>query len=222
MSQQPYAEGRAAEALRRYVADRDPFVIEHTIQVTSFGGAGTTALCRHLLDAGVDLQPGPAQWPFKHRRVPPEAHQVPAGFRVVYLVGDPRDAVVSLFRRNYQLGHFVALHERDPDASVRQALTDLNSFVAGGVDLFELADHVARWRNHPPGYPVLIAHYDALGSHWPDIAEFLGLPPDHPPLAFRPRASDWTDQPPSIRVGLDRMYRELAELIEAMPPILVV
>ena len=214
-----HSDERADRALQDYAAERDPFVIEHTIQVTSFGGSGTTALCRHLLDAGIDLQPGPAQWPFKHRRIPPRPDEVPDGFRVVYLVGDPRDAIVSLFRRDYQLGHFVALHDRDPDAAMQVTLRDLETFVAGGVDVFELADHVARWRAHPGGYPVLFAHYDALDSHWPAIAEFVGLSADRPPLPFRSRTSDWREQPAAIRAGLDLMYRDLADEIEAMRPI---
>src|SRR5690606_30273635 len=97
--------------LQRYAETTDPYLIDHTVQVTSFGGSGTTALCNKFLDAGVDLQKGPAQWPFKHRRVPPTVDEVPDGFRVVYVVGDPRDAVVSIFRRNLQLGHYESLHD---------------------------------------------------------------------------------------------------------------
>ena len=46
-------------------------VVRHTVQVTSFGGSGTTALADHLLAAGVDLPATPGYFPFKHQRIPP-------------------------------------------------------------------------------------------------------------------------------------------------------
>src|ERR1700748_263720 len=40
--------------------------IRHTVQITSFGGSGTTALCNFLAEAGVDVPLTPGQFPFKH------------------------------------------------------------------------------------------------------------------------------------------------------------
>ena len=68
-------------------------MVHHRVQVTSFGGSGTTALADHLLAAGVDLPKTPGFFPFKHQRVPPPGSAVPTGFRVVYPFGDPRNAV---------------------------------------------------------------------------------------------------------------------------------
>ena len=142
-----------ARALPELERTSDPYRITHTVQVTSFGGSGTTALCNHLLAAGVDLQPGPAQWPFKHRRQPPRADEVPDGFRVVYLIGEPRDAVLSIFRRGLQIGHYRSLHGYKPDAEVGRRLQSLETFLAAGIDDFELADHLERWMTHPDGLP---------------------------------------------------------------------
>jgi hypothetical protein len=200
----------------------DALAIQHTVQVTSFGGSGTTALCAHLLDAEVDLQPGPAQWPFKHRRQTPTAQEVPEGFRVLYLVGDPRDAVLSVFRRGIQDGHYRGLREEAPPPDVAERLRSIETFVAAGVDDFLLADHVHGWLHHPPGYPVMVMRYDDLGVIWPEVAAFIGLPADWPALEIRSRASDWRDQPAPIRDGLTAMYGDLAELIESLPPVQVI
>jgi len=208
--------------MQELLQSEDLYRIEHTVQVTSFGGSGTTALCAHLLAADVDLQPGPAQWPFKHRRQPPSADEVPDGFRVLYLVGDPRDAVLSIFRRNLQFGHYGGVHGRAPDDEVRRRLATLEGFLATGVDEFELADHVDGWLNHPSGYPVLVIRYEHVVDHWDRIREFLQLEPGNQPPELRPRRSDWTALAEPMRGQLQQMYGALAARIEALPPTLLV
>lgn len=208
-----------APRLAAYADDHDHLRIDHTVQVTSFGGAGTTALCDHLLPLGIDLQKGPAQWPFKHRRTPPSAGEVPDGFRVVYILGDPRDAILSIFRRDYQVGHWAALNERDPDEETVRRLASLETFLDAGRDEFELADHFARWRAHDRGYPVMFVRYDHLGEVWPDVARFVGLAPEAPALPTKPRHSDWRALPPERQRQLDDLYGDLARIIGDLPPV---
>ena len=207
-----------ARELPEYERSVDPYRVTHTVQVTSFGGSGTTALCAHLLAAGVDLQPGPAQWPFKHRRQPPSAHEVPEGFRVLYLVGDPRDAVLSIFRRNLQVGHYGALHGRPPEPEVMQRLETLETFLAAGIDDFDLAGHVDGWLHHPAGYPVLFVRYDRLPEVWDEVNAFVGLEPEHPPMPLRERNSDSRAISSPAKEQLDTMYGELAARIVALAP----
>ena len=205
--------------LEEYVATTDPNRIDHQLQLTSFGGAGTTALTRHLLEAGVSLPKTPGQWPFKHRRRPPRADEVPDGFRVIYIVGDPRDAVLSIFRRRYQIGHYSWLNEGYPEAEIEARLTDLETFLAAGIEDFGLADHVDGWRNHPPGYPVMFLRYESLGDAWDEIASFVGLPADYPRLDFVPRRSDWQSIDAPMRGQLDALYGELGARIAAFAPV---
>jgi hypothetical protein len=195
----------------------DPYRITHTVQVTSFGGSGTTALCEHLIAGGVDLQPGPAQWPFKHRRQPPRADEVPDGFRVIYLVGDPRDAVLSVFRRSRQVDHFRSLNGTDPDTPSRERLRTLETFLAAGVDDFRLADHLRGWMDHPDGYRVLFVRYERLAEAWEDVSAFAGLPSGHPPLPLRARKSDRSVLAVTQRDQLDTLYGEMAGNIERLP-----
>lgn len=205
------------QAIAEFVAKGDPFAVRHQVQITSFGGSGTTALTQSFLDAGLDLPPGPAQWPHKHLRRPPTSDAVPAGFRVVYPVGDPRDAVLSVFRRGIQDGHWRGLHHIDPATPTPDRLADLESFLAAGIDDFGLADHLERWRHHPPGYPVMFVRFDLIDDAWDDLAAFVGLPEGHPRLHHRARASDWSTVPAEYRAPLDAMYGELAALIETFP-----
>lgn len=208
-----------APRLAAYADDHDAYRIDHTVQITSFGGSGTTALCAHLLSLGVDLQKGPAQWPFKHRRYPPRADEVPEGFRVVYIVSDPRDAIVSIFRRNYQVGHWTTLNEREPSDETLRRLVDLDTFLDAGRDEFALADHFSRWRAHDPGYPVMFLRYDDLGDVWSRVASFVGLAPTQPALPTRERHSDWRALPPERRQQLEALYGDLARTIDELPPV---
>jgi hypothetical protein len=218
------AEALAEAAIHDFVAKGDPYAIHHHVQVTSLGGSGTTALTTSLLDAGLDLPPGPAQWPHKHLRVPPLAEDVPDGFRVVYPIGDPRDAVLSVFRRGIQSGHWRALHVEalTDDTVVPARLVDLDTFLAGGIDDFELMDHLQGWLNHPPGYEVMFVRFDLVDEAWDDLAEFVGLPVDHSRISFEERASDWRSTAPAVRDRIDEMYGELASLIESFPAAWVV
>jgi hypothetical protein len=218
------AKALAEAAIDDFVGKGDPYAIRHRVQVTSLGGSGTTAITASFLEAGLDLPPGPAQWPHKHLRRPPVADEVPDGFRVVYPVGDPRDAVLSVFRRGIQDGHWRALHleSLEADTATPTRLADLDTFLDAGIDDFELTDHLRGWLDHPPGYPVMFVRFDLIDEAWDELASFVGLPPDHPRISFEARASDWRATPPAVRDRIDEMYGELAAFIDSFPAVRVV
>lgn len=219
---QAIAAALARQAIVDHIAKGDPLAIRHRVQITSFGGSGTTALTNSFAAAGLDLPPGPAQWPHKHMRRPPTADDVPDGFRVVYPVGDPRDAVLSVFRRGIQDGHWRALHYIPPEVPSPDGLATLTSFLERGVDEFALLDHLRGWIAHPGGYPVMFVRFDLIDEAWDELARFVGLPARHPPVTLRSRASDWRASPPEVRDRLDAMYGELAALIDTFPPTQVI
>jgi hypothetical protein len=215
-------ETELAAFLAQYAQRADAFEIDHTIQVTSYGGTGTTALYRSFIEGGLSVPKGPGQWPFKHRRSAPQASEVPDDFRVVYIIGDPRDAVVSLFRRDYQIGHYQALHQRFLDPSLEGPMSSIEAFCADGVDHFALADHFEGWQNHPAGYPVMVLRYEYVADVWPEICDFVGLDPLPPSPTWRPRKSDWTSLKSPMREQLDAMYRSLAERVSALDPVQII
>lgn len=215
--------------LDRYAADPDgrmmltPAPVVHTRQLTSFGGSGTTALGDHLLAAGVDLPATPGQFPFKHQRTPPASAAVPSGFRALYLVGDPRDAVMSVFRRGFQDGHYVGMHGRRPDVATEARFAGLDTFLAAGIDDFAIADHVEQWLGASDrSYPIMVVRFDRLAEAWPRIRDFFGLPGDDRGLPTRARASDWRALPRAARQRIDRMYGELARRVDALPAVTII
>jgi glycosyltransferase involved in cell wall biosynthesis len=209
-------DGIAKKFFDELTASPNDMAIHHTVQITSFGGSGTTALCNFLADSGVDVPRTPGHFPFKHQPVPPPAGEVPPGFRAIYLCGDPRDAVASLFRRGFQGGHYRGMRLAAPPPEVEARLASLQEFVDAGIDDYEIEAHFDRW-HAASGYPVLFVKYDALGTSWPTIREFVGLPDDAPGLPITSRNTDWRTLPKPIRRGLDRMYGGLARRIDALP-----
>jgi hypothetical protein len=210
----------ADEMLDRLARSDELSKVRHRVQITSFGGSGTTALHDHLLRVGVDVPTTPGSFPFKHQRVPPASAEVPPGFRVVYPFGDPRNAVVSVFRRGFQGGHYRGMRLRKPPLAAEGHLTDLAHFLEGGIDEFEILDHFDRW--HTRGdrtYPVLFLNFAHLAQAWPALCEFVGLPPDTECLPVRPRASEWTMLEPGQRDRIDAMYGALARRLAALPPV---
>jgi hypothetical protein len=207
--------------MRKYREESgDLKTIRHTVQVTSFGGSGTTALCEYLTAAGIDLPRTPGLFPFKHQRVPPDPDKVPAGFRVVYLYGDPRNALLSLFSRELQEATYRWLYFRPPPEDVRQRLSSLEAFLEAGTDEFKFEDHLDRWlTREPSGYEVLFLNFESLPDSWPALRTFVELRPDYPCLELKPRKSDWQALPDTQRERLDRMYGGLARRIEALPPV---
>lgn len=205
-----------AAQIDAYVAEHGPIDrVRHTVQLTSFGGSGSTALSAHLAAAGVDLPKTPGEFPFKHQRFPPPAADVPPGFRVVYPYADPRNAMLSIFRRSYGLGHFRGLQGRSPDAAAAARLASLDAFLEGGVDDFELEDHVERWLA-PREYPVMFVRYEMLPRVWPTVRAFVGIEQPVPCLEMRERASAWKALPRSQRRRLNKIYGSLVRRLDAL------
>jgi hypothetical protein len=210
----------ADEMLDRLARSDELSHVRHRVQITSFGGSGTTALHEHLLRAGVDVPTTPGAFPFKHQRVPPGPDEVPPGFRVIYPYGDPRNAVVSVFHRGFQGGHYRGMRLRKPTPEAEGHLADLEHFLDGGVDEFEIPDHFDHWfAREDRTYPVLFLSFEHLPQAWPTVCEFLDLPPDAECLPLRPRASEWTALEPHQRERIDAMYGSLARRLAALPPV---
>lgn len=202
--------------------------IRHTVQVTSAGGVGTTAMIAHLEFLGLDLPTTPDCFPYKHQRQPPDADEVPDGFRVLYVYDDPRDAVVSLFRRHSVRPGEELLRGLYQDffgelpADAVAAVESFESYLAVGEDHLGLYEHFTNWLHHPPGYPVLFLRFGSLPDSWSRVAEFLGLDPGAPCVPLierRPR-------PPEVEAVYDGPLRDctrrLVDLVEQLPPVLIV
>ncbi len=193
-----------------------------TVQVSSFGGVGTTALYAHLESLGADV-PRASDWGWpKHQRVPPRRADVANGFRSVYVFGDPRDAILSVFRRGYEIWHYerMQLEESAPSGRAEAALRSTVDFARGGFDPYKIDEHFANWLG-VLDVPVLFVHHEALSIRWEAIRSFVGLPSDAPSLPTNQRKTDWRSEPDEIRDGFTSIYGELADFIERLPRLFI-
>lgn len=193
-------------------------VINHTLQVTSFGGTGTTMLYEFLEEHDGDIPSDHSNWrPWKHLPRPPGDSEVKDGFRAVYVFGNPMNAVLSVFRRDYQRWHIRNMRE---DVS-EPASPDwgLEEFLQESEDPFRMGKHFREWTHADRSYPILYLNFDALWEHLPEFFAFAGLPtrclkefPDR-----RERASDWTEEPTRVRKELREFYGDLWAEIQETP-----
>lgn len=204
------------QVIRRYYA-------LHHAQVTSFGGAGTTTLCKFLKSQKVHL---PAicegDWaPWKHMKHPPLDNTVCPEFRALYLVGNPMDAVLSVFRRCYQHCHVQRMEGEVKEWNFAWALDD---FIAQEHDYFQMEVQFDNWLNAKRRYPIMVIKFDAIWDHLPELFDFFGI--EHSEIGSFPakksRHSAWQDESPSTQRILEKLYGSLARKIDQLPPMMII
>src|SRR5438552_3050044 len=118
------------------------------ILIASMGGVGTTFLMDFIsLYKVVNNNYGDNH--LKHAAAPPA---IPTIKCALYLIGDPRVTVVSLFLRGYH--HW---HERNMSGAMTlHAETTLNEYLATGIDKFQFKRQLHNWLHERTDYPVMI------------------------------------------------------------------
>ncbi|WP_420434322.1 hypothetical protein [Hyphobacterium sp.] len=224
--------GWPAEPSRLQAAVSDP-PPPSLFQVVSPGGVGSKMVTRWLEPRATERV-----WSgmHSHRRLPP-----PAAFnaqKFIYLFGDPRNIVLSLFNRRFgksnrhgftpkgdragrQDPEFVRKHalNMQTDPSLIDASWDLQAYLENGRDLLRLEEHFDSWFHGDQPYPVVFARYESLSDSGPELARWLGI--RRPPIAYQPRASDWQALPDKVRQSLDAIYGDLARRLEALPDLVI-
>lgn len=185
--------------------------------VASFGGVATTALLHYVREYRTANDPRDSDG-LKHLVIPPVS--LNAGAKYVYVYGDPRNAVLSLFRRDFQHPHSVKLrrYRRGAPAPIPWECT-LEEYLSAGVDKFHFRDHFYNWyEDYLSAVPTMFIRYDALHANAESVLDFLDIPMTEidgfPP--YKARESDLSRLDAETRRMLDAMYRDFAEELRAM------
>jgi hypothetical protein len=177
--------------------------------MTSMGGVGSTALARHIgsiADKTVR----------EHAYSPCVYHNI-KNLRLGYMFGNPYNAVLSIFRRNYQQMHVKAMHAGTDTQPADLRGVTLEEYLERGVDEFFIERQFDNWVNQAhPEHPTILIKYEELQDNIGDVLAFFGVKDS---FNVKKRNSSWLDQPAHIRKGLERVYGGLYEKIEAMPGI---
>ena len=177
--------------------------------MVSMGGVGSTALARHIGSI--------ADKTVKEHAYSPCMYDGNRNLRLGYMFGNPYNAVLSVFRRNFQQMHAKAMHADSPTLPPDLRGVTLEAYLEKGIDAFSIERQFDNWVSQPHSrHPTLLIKYESLANNIDDVLAFFGV---KDAFGVKERQSSWLDQPPHIRTGLERMYGKLNEKIEAMPEI---
>ena len=178
-------------------------------------------LLHFLRRQNVSVPPEGPPNPWKHQSPPPQDDKVPTGFRALYVYGDPRNAVLSVFRRGYQNWHIQNMQE---DLRGWNDDWTLRDYLAEGKDLFGLAGHFDSWVTADRDYPIMIAEFDALWDEQSAVFSFFGLPTDAMQdfPERKERNSDWRDESSEVQDQITSIYGDLINRMYSFPGLVII
>lgn len=141
--------------------------------------------------------------------------------RVLYIVGNPYNQLLSFHRRGFLSAPY--RHCQHVGGNV-QALEwrkewTLEEYLDQGEDLFRLESHFDGWWKYAARrYEVMFVRYETMPTVIEGVAAWLGVEAN---FAFKPRASDVFKQPPAVREKLVEMYGRFAMRVCDLPPLII-
>jgi len=209
--------------------------INHKVQITSFGGTGTTFLISFFKEKGLYLPKEADCGIWKHMRLPPtkENFVIPDRFRVLYVTGNPLQSILSLFRRNLQGYHIERIGCKDSnwpkslEMGTYPPKWGLNEYLEYEKDLYRMEEHFDNWTTSSRkrrGYPILIVKYDSIWENLKEIFDFLGLSKslikDFPKR--KTRVIENIEYSERILRNLDKIYGDFVEKVDKYSKISVI
>ena len=234
-----YPGFQTAKLLKELIAryrNRNPFsqASRTKILVCSFGGVGSKCLVKGILQTDNETL---LQKAHIHRRTPPSKNEI-KGRKVIYVFGNPMNAVISFFQRrdalsqlhgfvtkkdntgdiNWAIKHCVALEGM---SDLLEPAYDLPAYLTHNIDMFKLEEHFYNWYHAKTSYPILFVRYETMWENLEEIFDFLKL--SKKKIINFPkketRASDWKDEAPEIVDGLESIYGNLRQKFDNLPDI---
>lgn len=201
-------KGLAIQAFVRRLINRAPF----KCALASIGGVGSTALARHIGSIADKTD--------REHAYSPDVYDEERNVRLGYLYGNPYNAVISVFRRNYQDMHARAMNAGSGIQPASLRGVSLEAYLERGIDEFRLERQFNNWiHTADPKHPMIFIKYEQMADHIGEVLKFFGCRYE---FEVRHRSSSWQQQPAHIRAGLERMYGDLCAKIDEMPPIQII
>lgn len=180
--------------------------------VCSYGGVGTSFLIS-FVEKYKAVNSRRDRDRIKHLDRPPIV--LNKNFKAVYVLGNPFDAVISLFRRNMHHRQSKKLLANYPNLTPVEPSCTFQEYVEHGVDKFKLNEHFQNWKTAKVNYPIMLIKYESIWKHLPELLDYLEISLseiEHFPKE-KQRKSDWNSLPERSRKLLYKMYGNLYEEI---------
>lgn len=175
----------------------------------SMGGVGSTALARHVNSISDKT--------IREHAYTPSVYDQDKGIRLGYMYGNPYDAVLSVFRRDFQDMHSKAMNINSPTPYKSLKGVSIEQYAEEAVDHFNIQRQFDNWTNPATvKHPTILIKYEGLGD---SIEKILAFFESDKPFEVRSRNSAWMKESPQVIDGLQKMYGSLAQQIEEMPPV---
>ena len=191
-------------------------------RVCSFGGVGSSNILMHI-------ESGNRRRITLHQRRKHTIHPkylVDKGTKkVLFMVGNPYNALLSVFRRNYQRQHEISMgygkywFNRESEMKVHiNNDTTIDNYLKSGADRFNMYEHFYNWYNYEKNdIQILIIKYEYLYLHINYIMKFLDC---NKPFTVKKRLSDWRKESDDVKNGFENMYGDLKSKIDSIPSII--
>jgi len=183
------------------------------VVVVSYGGAGTTMLLDFLNKSLCCNDPNDLD-SLKHSPIPPFCFK--SSLKVIYVVGDPIEAIASLFRRDFQWRAFDKFTCFSGRHRTNPPLVDIQNYAAAGVDILMLQRHFENYMCKYQIYETFVIHYETMWESMPQLLTFLGLPAEQIEH-FPARQQRLSSLGPGLRNRMTPTYGQLLELIDQFP-----
>lgn len=200
--------------------------------VVSYGGGGTTSIADYL---GKRFRTN--SWDSNNDGIKHACSSNHPVFedktigRALYIYSNPVQAIISLFRRDFQnhmipkltsANHRNALEYRNYVKDNGVTIT-LEEYARNGIDQLGIKAHFQNWLNEPTHFPVALVRFETLYDNlneFFDVMEFdtetrAAFPPK------RARATSLSAMDQVELAALEDIYRDMIAHMDQLPPILL-
>ena len=206
--------------------------------LNSIGGCASSQLFKIVNELGIEsnsdhFHQGINFGRCKHTLYPPQYSEID---RAIFVMGDPVQSVISLFRRDMGITHIenkgLPLHptrtdnvELHPESKEIYKVHpqykknyNLKEYVDGGLDWFMTYEHIHNWTTYPVRYPILCVKSDVQWDYGKEIfVDFLRQKSVPPNYKKKPRNSTLDLVPEDKREKFESILQIATDLYNSLP-----
>lgn len=194
---------------------------EFKFLINSFGGNSTSTLIKFINPYYSKITNH--MWyhlELKHCLSPPKIYT--HFFKAIYIYGDPRESLISIYRRNLQDVHYFNTFQ------VKKKMPKtIEDYLDNEIDHFQFNKHHNNWTNkisNDRKFKILVIDYQKLWECKNQILNFLELPKsnlkDFP--KYKTRQSSLNYLSSTYRRKINQMYLDLTNKINERPSIEII